>query len=68
MSPPLVFPDCVLRRSKSVRGNYEAKVLHDPATNDAIYWKRPLSRKSDNKRTIVAKPSKTVRLGRVKTN
>ena len=50
VSPPLVFPGCVSRRSRSgawkLTDNYKAKVLHDPATNDAIYSNRPLSKKN----------------------
>ena len=48
--------------------DYEAKVLHDPATNDAIFCNKPLSRKLTNKGTIAAKSSKTVRLGRVENS
>ena len=55
-------------RGNELSDNYEAKVLHDLASNDAIYCNRPLSRKTNDKCFIAAKLSKTVRLGRVENS
>lgn len=68
LSLPLVFRVVFREGQEAVRGNYEAKVLPDLASNDAIYCNRALLRKTDNKHTVAANSSNNVRLGWVENS
>lgn len=71
MSPLRVSRIMFRESQEAVGGNsvcdkYEAKALHDPESSDAVYCNRPLSRKTDNKRIVSVKSSKT--FGRMKNS